>query len=71
MKMNFVKPPSSPLAAFGLNKELQPTAPEYWNYERLSNLTPDQIISSLKIVSNLKTTLLLKFFLNELLVLDS
>ena len=56
--MNFVKPPSSPLAAFGLNKELQPTAPEYWNYERLSNLAPEQIISSLKIVS-LQTLLLL------------
>ena len=46
------KAPTSPLAAFGLSKELQPTTVEFWNYERLTICTPDQIIAALKMVKN-------------------
>ena len=46
------KAPTSPLAAFGLSKELQPTSVEFWNYDRLTICTPDQIIAALKMVTN-------------------
>ena len=46
------KASTSPLAAFGLSKELQPTTLEFWNYERLTICTPDQIIAALKMVTN-------------------
>ena len=50
------KAPTSPLAAFGLSKELQPTTIEFWNYERLTICTPDQIIAALKMVTNFNIT---------------
>ena len=43
-------PSISPIKAFGLTKEIQPRNPEFWNYERLSHFSPEQIIAALKMV---------------------
>ena len=61
------KAPTSPLAAFGLSKELQPTTVEFWNYERLTICTPDQIIAALKMVTNSNIT---KVFRNRIIALS-
>ena len=52
--------PSSPLSALGMTgKILQPTDSNFWNYERLANCSPDQILNALEMVSR---TFLHRFF---------
>ena len=44
------KTPSSPLTALGITNAIQPTNANFWNYERLSESTSDQIVAALEMV---------------------